>query len=258
MIEVTKEMRNTLKEFNLEHQVVLQETAKTLLSKGIFRVHYGIDYVNDDGDAADYAVLEYTDGRIEELDEWLEDLDYQTFGFGMCYCQPYTFDTKEAKVDFDIQGGTIDTEENVIRMYHSKARLEKLESEKEESNFDLEIVSYTHQDELGAMSEEFQARGVSKVFFGVDCIDETYTLGNWGILVFDDETEQPLDYCPTELEAIQEVIDELPQFGAFVFDIETCMIEEDLEGGVFEASQTESRAYHSQEQLAALEGRKAS
>jgi hypothetical protein len=254
MIEVTKDMRNTLKEFNLEHRVVLQETAKTLLGKGISRVHYGVDYVNDDGDAADYAVLEYTDGRVEELDEWLEALDYETFGFGMRYCQPYTFDTKEAKVDFDLQGGTIDTEESVIRMYHSKARLEKLEAEKEDSNFDLEIVSYTHQDELGAMSEAFQARGVSQMFFGVDCVDETYTLCDWGILVFDDGTEQVLDYCPTELEEIQEVIDELPQFGAFVFNVETCMIEEDFEGGIFEISDTESRVYHNQAQLEALKG----
>jgi hypothetical protein len=256
MFEVTKDMRNTLKEFNLEHQLVLQETAKTLLSKGITRVHYGVDYVNDDGDAAEYAVLEYTDGRVEELDEWLEDLDYQTFGFGMRYCQPYTFDVSEAKVNFDVQGGTIDTEENVIRMYHSKARLEKLESEKEESNFELDLVSYTNQDELGTMSETFQARGVKQVFFGVDNMDETYTLSNWGILVFDDETEQLLDYCPTELEDIQEVIDELPQFGAFVFNVETRMIEEDYEGGIFEVSETESRAYHSQAQLAALEARR--
>jgi hypothetical protein len=258
MIDITKDMRNTLREFNLEHQAVLQETAKTLLKKGISRVHYGVDYVNDDGDAAEYAVLEYTDGRIEELDEWLEDLDYQTFGFGMRYCLPYTFDVSEAKVNFDVQGGTIDTEENVIRMYHSKGRLEKLESEKEENNFDLEIVSYTHQDELSAMSEEFQARGITQVFFGVDCVDETYTLSNWGVLVFDDETQQVLDYCPTEFEAIQEVIDELPQFGAFVFNVETCMIEEDAEGGIFEVSETESRVYHTQAQLEAFEARKAS
>jgi hypothetical protein len=258
MIEVTKDMRNTLKEFNLEHQLVLQETAKTLLNKGIARVHYGIDYVNDDGDAAEYAVLEYTDGRVEELDEWLEDLDYQTFGFGMRYCLPYTFDVTEAKVNFDVQGGTIDTVENVIRMYHSKARLEKLELEKEESNFELDLVSYTNQDELGKMKETFQARGVKQVFFGVDNMDETYTLSNWGILVFDDETEQLLDYCPTELEEIQDVIDELPQCGAFVFDVETCMIQEDFEGGIFEMTDTKARAYHTQEQLEALEAREAS
>jgi hypothetical protein len=253
MIDVNKDMQNRLKEFNLEYQKVLQQTAKTLLNKGIARVHYGIDYVNDDGDAADYAVLEYTDGRIEELDEWLEDLDYDTFGMSVHYCQPYTFDTKTAKVSFDLEGGEICTEENVVRMYHTTARFEKLESEKEDSNFELDLVSYTNRDELGKMKETFQSRGVKQVFFGVDNMDETYTLSNWGILVFDDETEQLLDYCPTELEDIQEVIDELPQFGAFVFNVETCMIEEDFEGGIFEVSDTESRAYHSQAQLEALE-----
>jgi hypothetical protein len=255
MSEITKDMQKNLDAFNKKNQKVLQKTAKELLAQGIARVHYGVDYVNDDGDAADYAVLEYTDGRIEEQDEWLEALDYQTFGFGMRYCLPYTFDISEAKVDFDVQGGTIDTVENVIRMYHSKARLEKLELEREESDFDLEIVSYTHQDELGAMSETFQARGVKQIFFGVDNVDETYILSKWGILIFDDETEQVLDYCPTELEEIQEVIDELPQFGAFVFNVETCMIEEDFEGGIFEVSETESRAYHAETQLTALEAK---
>jgi hypothetical protein len=253
MSEITKDMQKNLDAFNKKNQKVLQKTAKELLAQGIARVHYGVDYVNDDGDAADYAVLEYTDGRVEEQDEWLEALDYETFGFGMTYCLPYTFDAREAKVIFDLEGGSMDAEESVIRMYHTIERREKLEAEQEESNFDLELVSYTNQDELGAMSETFQARGVKQVFFGVDNMDETYTLSNWGILVFDDETEQLLDYCPTELEDIQEVIDELPQFGAFVFNVETCMIEEDFEGGIFEVSDTESRAYHSQAQLEALE-----
>jgi hypothetical protein len=253
MSEITKDMQKNLDAFNKKNQKVLQKTAKELLAQGIARVHYGVDFVNDDGDAADYAVLEYTDGRVEEQDEWLEALDYETFGFGMTYCLPYTFDAREAKVIFDLEGGSMDAEESVIRMYHTIERREKLEAEQEESNFDLELVSYTNQDELGAMSETFQARGVKQVFFGVDNMDETYTLSNWGILVFDDETEQLLDYCPTELEDIQEVIDELPQFGAFVFNVETCMIEEDFEGGIFEVSDTESRAYHSQAQLEALE-----
>jgi hypothetical protein len=253
MNEITKDMQKNLDAFNKKNQKVLQKTAKELLAQGIARVHYGVDYVNDDGDAADYAVLEYTDGRVEEQDEWLEALDYETFGFGVGYCNPYTFDAQETKVIFDLEGGSMDAEESVIRMYHTIERREKLEAEQEESNFDLELVSYTNQDELGAMSETFQARGVKQVFFGVDNMDETYTLSNWGILVFDDETEQLLDYCPTELEDIQEVIDELPQFGAFVFNVETCMIEEDFEGGIFEVSDTESRAYHSQAQLEALE-----
>jgi hypothetical protein len=253
MIEVTKDMRERLKEFNLKHQKVLQKTAKTLLGKGIARVHYGIDYVNDDGDAADYAVLEYTDGRIEELDEWLEDLDYDTFGLSVHYCLPYTFDAKEATVMFDLEGGEVITEENVIRMYHSTNRFEKLESESD--NFELDMVSYTNPSELGAMAETFRVRGVKRVFFGVDNLDENYSLSNWGILVFDDDTEKLLDYCPTELIEIQDVIDELPQCGAFVFDVETCMIQEDFEGGLFGVTDSEARAYHTQEQLDTLEVR---
>jgi hypothetical protein len=257
MIEVSKEMQKGLDQFNLEHQKVLQDTAKTLLGKGIARVHFGIDYVNDDGDPADYAVLEYSDGRIEEIDEWLEDLDDDTFGLGLHYCQPYTFDARTATVSFDLEGGEIDTEENVIRMYHSTARFEQLESEVEESNFELDLVSYTHQEVLGKMKESFQARGVKQVFFGVDSMDETYALSRWGILVFDDESEQLLDDCPTELEEIQHVIDELPQFGAFVFDVESGMIAEDFEGGIVEVADGKARAYHSQAQLEALEARAA-
>jgi hypothetical protein len=255
MSEITKDMQKNLDAFNNKNQKVLQKTAKELLAQGIARVHYGVDYVNDDGDAADYAVLEYTDGRIEEQDEWLEALDYETFGFGMTYCLPYTFDAREATVLFDLEGGSMDAEESVIRMYHTPERREKLEAEYEENNLELDLVSYTNRDELSAMSETFQARGITQVFFGVDCIDETYTLSDWGVLVFDDETEQLLDYCPKELEAIQDVIDELPQFGAFVFNVETCMIEVDFEGGIFEVNDTESRVYHTQDQLAALEAR---
>ncbi|NJK44847.1 MAG: hypothetical protein HC933_11670 [Pleurocapsa sp. SU_196_0] len=92
------------------------------MSRGLLRVHYGVDYVNDDGSPADYAVLEYADGRIEELDEWLEDLEYDTFLSSVRYCYPYTFDARNAEVSFDASGGMMDTEENVIRMYHTDAR----------------------------------------------------------------------------------------------------------------------------------------
>jgi hypothetical protein len=254
MSDITKDMQKNLDAFNKKNQKVLQKTAKELLDEGIARVHYGVDYVNDDGDAADYAVLEYTDGRVEEQDEWLEALDYNTFGFGMTYCLPYTFDAREAKVIFDLEGGSVDAEESVIRMYHTFERREKLEAEKED--IDLEMVSYMHHSELNDLSETLESQGISQMIFGVDCVDETYTLSNWGILIFEDGTEKYIEHSPIELETIQEVIDELPQFGAFVFDVELCMIEEDLEGGIFEVSETESRAYHSQAQLEALEARK--
>jgi hypothetical protein len=256
MSEITKDMQKNLDTFNKKNQLVLQKTAKELLSEGIARVHFGVDYVNDDGDAADYAVLEYSDGRIEEQDEWLEALDYETFGFGMTYCLPYTFDAREAKVIFDLEGGSLDAEESVIRMYHTTKRREKLEAEKE--IIDLELLSYMHHSALNDLSENLETQGISQMIFGVDCVDETYTLSNWGILVFEDGIEKHLEHFPVELETIQDVIDELPQFGAFVFDVELCMIQEDFEGGIFEVSDTESRAYHNQEQLAALEAREAS
>lgn len=253
MSEITKDMQKNLDAFNKKNLKVLQKTSKELLSQGIARVHYGIDYVNDDGDAADYAVLEYTDGRIEEIDEWLEALDYDTFGFGMTYCLPYTFDARDAKVIFDLEGGSVDAEEIVIRMYHSTERREKLEAEKE--IIDLKFVSHMHRSALDDLSEGLESQGISQIIFGVDCMDETYTLSNWGVLIFEDETEKHFEHFPIELETIREVIDELPQFGAFVYDVGLCMIQEDFEGGIFEVSETESRAYHSQAQLEALEAR---
>ncbi len=258
MSKITKDMQKNLDAFNKKNQKVLQKTATELLSGGIARVHYGMDYVNDDGDVADYAVLEYTDGRIEEQDEWLEALDYETFGFGVGYCNPYTFDARTAKVMFDLEGGSMDTEESVIRMYHSPERREKLEAELEEFEFNLEKFSDHHFEELEPIAQALQARGVQNLYFGVDYANGAYSLSHWGVLVFEDETEEQLEHFPNEFEPILNLIDEFPQFGAFVFNIEDCGIEEDYEGGIVELNDTEYRAYHSQAQLAALEAGKAS
>jgi hypothetical protein len=256
MSEITKDMQKNLDAFNKKNLKVLQKTAKELLAGGIAKVHYGVDFVNDDGDAADYAVLEYTDGRVEEQDEWLEALDYETFGFGMTYCLPYTFDTEEAKVLFDLEGGSMDAEESVIRMYHTTERREKLEAELAEFGMNLEQFSDHHFEELEPITLALQARGIHKVFFGVDYIDGVYSLSPWGILVFDNETEEHFEHFPNELEPILDLINEFPQFGAFVLEVEDFTIEEDYEGGIVELNDTGYRAYHSQAQLEALEARK--
>jgi hypothetical protein len=255
MSEITKDMQKNLDAFNKKHQKVLQKTAKELLAQGIAKVHYGVDYVNDDGDAADYAVLEYTDGRIEEIDEWLTALDYNTFGFGMTYCLPYTFDARTAKVIFDLEGGSMDAEESVIRMYHTTERREKLEAELEEFGMNLERFSDHHFEELEPIAQALQARGIQSLYFGVDYVDGVYSLSPWGILVFEDETKEHFEHFPNELGPILDLIDEFPQFGAFMFEVEDCGIEEDYEGGIVELNDTEYRAYHSQAQLEALEAR---
>ncbi len=252
MSDVNKEMRKDLADFNLKHIEVLQTTAKTLLERGIARVHYGVDYFNDDGAPAEYAVLAYNDGRVEELDEWLEDLDYDVFQFQMRYCQPYTFDTQKAQVFFDDNGGSINTEENVIRMYHSVNRREMLESIAEEEISDLELLSYGNNQVIQPVVEGMRTKGIERIFFGVDSVDGIYPVSNWGFVEYTNGKTTTLEHFPTELEKILEVIDELPSLGAYSFSSEG-MFADDEGGGMVEISETVSRAYHTPEQREALE-----
>jgi hypothetical protein len=253
MSDVTQRMRRELEALNVRSRDALQNTAKRLLEQGIVRVHYGVDYVNDDGDAADYAVLEYKDGRIEELNQWLEALDYEVFLWGVTYCRPYTFDAHTAQVSFDESGGLIDTEENVIRVYHSEARRSQLETEYQDFTGSLEAFCINNCEELFSCAEPLKERGIMRVYFGLDEIPDGCAVSAWGFIEFEDGSQEAVPHFPTELEPIRAVIEELPFIGAFFFNVDIGFIEEDDQGGLFEAAANTALAYHTAEQLKILE-----
>ena len=77
-----------LLEVQAQHGGVLRAVARTLQAQGVRRLHYGVDYVNDDGEPADYAVYEYEDGRVVELEHWPEELSEDVFLWAVRYCSP--------------------------------------------------------------------------------------------------------------------------------------------------------------------------
>jgi hypothetical protein len=260
MSDITKQMRRELEEFNLENKQVLQATASVLLEQGILKVHYGMDYVNDDGDAAEYAVLEYKDGRIEELDHWLEALDYDTFIFSLRYCNPYSFDTTLGKVFFDKDGGMIDGEhEGIIRAYHSQTRREMLEQESADVEpWELDGFSGSNTNELKELAKGLLLAGIAKVFFGVDYTENGCELSDWAIakLVFD-HSEQPLEKFTALNTQFREMLTnfvndyELP--GVYYFDCENGWLFSDPQGGMVDMGDELERSYHTEEQRVALE-----
>ncbi len=240
-----------------KHAAVLKETAQKLLAREILKVHFGIDFVNDDGDLADYAVLEYSDGRVEELDHWLEDLPYETFLWHTRECQPYTFDTKSATIDVDKDGGMIDgAEEMVIRAYHTQARREMLEQESVQEPWELDAFSGSNTDELQDLASALLMANINKVFFGVDYIED-YQLSDWVIAELTDQTEVPLEQF-AELETqfrttLEGFITDYSQLGAFYFDCETAWLFPDPQGGIIDMGNEVEQSYHTEEQRAALE-----
>jgi hypothetical protein len=249
------QLESPLEAQNRKHQKAMQKTAKQLLEKGIVRVHYAMDFVNDDGDAAEYAVLEYEDGGIEELDGWFEDLDQDVFLWGLKECLPYTFDARAVRISVDQEGGSVDTEDNAIRMYHTDARRQQLEAEAEEAKF--ELYSYEHYDELNSLAASLKARGIARVYFGIDQKQGMSPIADWGFLEFENGDQKTLDHFPDELEDIRELIEELPQIGAFQFDIETQMIEADSDGGILEFEDDTIIAFHTEVQRLAFEAARA-
>jgi hypothetical protein len=250
-------MREQLEAFNREHRHVLESTGQALLERGIVRVHYGMDYVNDDGAPAEYAVLEYADGRVEEQDAWLEDLEYDTFLWSLRYCQPYTFDTKAARVSFDDAGGQIDTEENVIRMYHTPERLELLEVEAEAASR-IEGFSLDHHDALRALGTVLEQQGITDVFFGVDETLDGYALSDWLIVTTDDGNPnaalpRDADVSRQFRETLKDFPNEIGLSRAFVFSTGAGWVYFDDEGGTHVIADGTARAYHTHEQLEALE-----
>jgi hypothetical protein len=124
------DFQDQLKFFHEEHAESLHAMATELRAAGVERVHYGLDFYNDEADLSDYAVIEYADGRIEERNQWYEVLDYKVlWSFG--YTGAYTFDVDTERVFKDDQGGVISMVSRLLRSnaYHTPKRREQLEAQ---------------------------------------------------------------------------------------------------------------------------------
>jgi hypothetical protein len=256
--QVNKQMYRELAEFNQTHRTVLQTTAQKLLARGLERVHYGVDYVNDDGSPADYAVLEYADGRIEELDAWLEELEYDTFLSSVRYCYPYTFHVRTAEVSFDASGGMMDTEENVIRMYHTETRRALLEVEADAANRLVEF-SGSHHELLSDLCAVLEAHGIEDVYFGVDQTPQGHALSDWALADLGDmgslrDLREFADLSSRFQEDMKVFPVEVGLVGAFSLNSTTLWVYLDPNGGTRLAEDGTVRAYHTPAQLEALEG----
>jgi hypothetical protein len=257
-------LQDALKDFNAEHQDELKTVATTLQRSGLRRIHFGVDFVNDDGAPSDYAVYEYTDGRVVEQADWPDELDYGVFGFGMSYCQPYTFDIETASVRHDTQGGQLDLPADyaLTRSYHSAARLLQLEAEAEEieSEFgQMNSFNEEHAERLSELAAILEKQGIETVYFGIDAVGEgdtvSYPLSDWCFVQGSNYTNPMFDTPQPQLAVmveLKDLWDALPQFGAFVFNVDAMQVEINHFGGSMEIRTGLTRSYFSQEQLQAL------
>lgn len=248
-----------LLEVQARHAGALRAAARTLQAQGVRRLHYGVDYVNDDGEPADYAVYEYEDGRVVELEHWPEELSEDVFLWAVRYCQPYTFEVATAALTLDRQGGQVATEENVLRNYHTDARRQLLEEEAGDGDgFSLlDEFSVSYLAELRELGSALSVQGIRKVHFGVDCLGPAhqprYPIAGWCV-VQRDEGETAGALLP-ELQAAADLWDELPDYGAFTLDTGSGWVTPSDEGGTVTLGPEEIRAYHSEAQRQALLGR---
>lgn len=149
--------------FHKKYARKLERMATSLRAEGIVRVHFGLDFNNDEPDLSDYAVIEYTDGRTEELSEWHPMLDQDVLWNFPAGTGAYTFDVTTARVFEDSDGGVMDVEEGLSRAFHSPERRQVLEAEAEEFAAELEAFMDEHADEIEAfvkrLEEEDQQNG---------------------------------------------------------------------------------------------------
>lgn len=245
-----------LKRFHEGHRQELQDTARALLDAGIARIYFGLNFYNDEGDAADYAVIEYTDGRTETLSHWHPLLDMEVFTV-LPYCNAYVFDAQDASVKEDPQGGLIDVAEGDSRAYHTPEQREAWEILAEEMSDDLDsevqMWEYNsgYQTELSALAERLTSRGIAQMCFGVDAIDGDYPISDYAVLHHADGRAEILSALPAFVDA--SVFSDLPQYGAFVFDVQQKQVHVDPEGGFVFSDQGWARAYHTPERKAQLE-----
>ena len=253
----SSELSQNLQQFNKKYRPQLQALASLLTARGVVRLHYGVDYVNDDGDQADYAVYEYADGRSIEQGNWPSELQYDVFLYGVRYCQPYTFEVATATLHLDAQGGQVNTEENVLRNYHTPQRRQLLEEQADvydENGDELVIFNAVHADELQELAEELRAQGLELLHFGIDALmkngEAHYPLSDWCVVQRSGREE--LVPCLPALQAREELWENLPSFGAFSLDLNTAQVTEDEQGGSVELRLNVSRAFHTNAQKQAL------
>ncbi|MFB9993324.1 hypothetical protein ACFFLM_15225 [Deinococcus oregonensis] len=246
-----------LQHFNAKYRPHLQALASVLATRGVARLHYGVDYVNDDGDQADYAVYEYADGRSIEQGNWPPELEYDVFLYGVQYCQPYTFEVATATLHLDTQGGQVNTEENVLRNYHTPQRRQLLEQQADvydEHGDELGIFNAVHADELQELADELKAQGLELLYFGIDALTENgeaqYPLSDWCAVQRGGREE--LVSCLPALQAREDLWEDLPSFGAFSLDLTTAQVSEDEQGGSVELELNVSRAFHTAFQRQAI------
>jgi hypothetical protein len=129
--------RKAVETFHEQHADALQAMAAELRAAGIMRVHFGLDFNNDEPELSDYGVIEYDDGRVQEITEWFAALDQDVFWAFPTGTGTYTFDAVNVRVLEDERGGVIDTYEGVSQAYHSQMRRSKLEAEAETAAAEL-------------------------------------------------------------------------------------------------------------------------
>ncbi len=253
MNEITPDMQKNIDAYNKKHKKILASTAKALAGRGIVRVHYGLDYVNDDGEPADYAILEYADGRAEEQDAWFEELDINTFAMELRYCQPYTFEMSDAKIKIDLQGGMMEmhSDEQVMRAYHANTERQQWVAQEAENSKYQSFIIYNYEaiertDKLLAKSK------ILEVHFGIDKIGDNYRLSEWGKLVKENK-ETWVEYFPKELQDLKLAIEEdFFNYGSFCYDPNQQNISPSPDGGLLVLENNEY-AYNNQEHLAKLQ-----
>ncbi len=141
-------LKKEVEAFHKKNRAALEAMAAGLREAGILRVHFGLDFNNDEPDLGEYASIEYAEGRTEELEEWPDVLDQELMWAFPLGSGAYTFDAATARVQEDAQGGLIDVMEGVARAYHSADQRQKLEVEAEEFNAEMEaFIAALAEDE---------------------------------------------------------------------------------------------------------------
>ncbi|GEM47004.1 hypothetical protein [Deinococcus cellulosilyticus] len=247
---------HALQHFHTRNRKALEQTARDLLNAGIKRVYFGLNFYNDEGDPADYSVVERLDGSTETLEEWHPLLDLQLFS-SVPYCNAYVFQVQTATVEPDPDGGLIDVGEADSRAYHTQEQREMLEDLAEELDEGIDsetamwLYNSQYREDFSGLSEALRDRGFVRMYFGVDSTLEGYPMSDYLILEDAQGTGHPQQDPPEFFDP--GLLEDLPQYGAFVFDVQTSSVSIDEAGGMVESESGWTRAYHTQEERMRLE-----
>ncbi|MFC4452629.1 hypothetical protein [Deinococcus sonorensis] len=246
-------IQDDLREVNIRFRSMLLELSSVLYLQGIRRIHYGLDFIDDDSRPSDYAVTEYLDGRVEEQDRYPELLSPDVFVWGVKYCQPYTFDVASALLQLDEAGGSVEVRPGMTCMYHSQKRRLRLELEAEQ---DLSGLCFGYHDDFDEAFTPLRDQGITAVYFGVNRDGDRYPLADWVYVARQGQPgTRPAPEHRAALEQIREVIELLPRYGAFYVDTAQLVILDAPpgQGGLVTSSDTQASAWHTEQQRQALE-----